>query len=223
MDLIHAKAIIYCRKSTDTEDNQILSIESQIDECLKLARKYAISDYIIVKEMKSAKSPDRPLFKDMVLKFYQKKYDTIICWKLDRLSRNPIDGGQLIWLLQKDFIKHIITSNQIYNAKDNQLSFHMFEILKGFQKNHDILNLFPSEKEKIKLINFMIKKENYSNLNKDNEIDNKERVDYLLGLKQIENNQNLVNEYFNLLPVWRPEKYDTEQNFIKMVLYENHH
>jgi hypothetical protein len=32
---------------------------------------------------------------------------TPICWKLDRLARNPIDGGQIIWRPQRGILEHI--------------------------------------------------------------------------------------------------------------------
>ena len=31
----------------------------------------------------------------------------IVCWKIDRLARNPVDGGQIQWLLQNSVITHI--------------------------------------------------------------------------------------------------------------------
>ena len=33
------------------------------------------------------------------------KVDAILCWKIDRLTRNPVDGGQIQWLLQNNKIK----------------------------------------------------------------------------------------------------------------------
>ncbi|MDD5156177.1 MAG: recombinase family protein, partial [Candidatus Omnitrophica bacterium] len=45
----------------------------------------------------------------------------IICWKLDRLARNPIDGGQISWFLQKNIIQHIRTFERSYLPQDNVL------------------------------------------------------------------------------------------------------
>ena len=98
---------IYCRKSSEAEDRQVLSIESQTSELRKLAKKLNLSIVEVISESRSAKSPGRPLFNQMLKRINQGKADGIICWKLDRLARNPIDGGQIIWMLQQGIIKHI--------------------------------------------------------------------------------------------------------------------
>ncbi|MCD6192639.1 MAG: recombinase family protein [Candidatus Aminicenantes bacterium] len=113
--------IIYCRKSSEAEDRQVLSIESQISELKKLAEKLNLSVVDIFTESQSAKSPGRPLFNEMIKKINQGKAEGIICWKLDRLARNPIDGGQIIWMLQKAIIKHIQTFDRGYYPEDNVL------------------------------------------------------------------------------------------------------
>lgn len=45
------------------------------------------------------------------------KVDGIICWKLDRLSRNPIDGGTLIWAIKQNNLE-IITPSQSFRRDD---------------------------------------------------------------------------------------------------------
>jgi site-specific DNA recombinase len=112
---------VYCRKSTESEDRQVLSLESQLNELKDLARRLNLSVIDTFIESKSAKSPGRPLFDEMIKRINQNKADGIICWKLDRLSRNPIDGGQIIWLLQKNIIKHIQTFDRGYLPEDNVL------------------------------------------------------------------------------------------------------
>ena len=113
--------IIYCRKSTESEDRQVLSIESQINELKTLAERLSLRVVDVVSESKSAKSPGRPVFNEMIKSISQGKADGIICWKLDRLARNPIDGGQIIWMLQKAVIKHIQAYDRSYYPEDNVL------------------------------------------------------------------------------------------------------
>jgi len=113
--------IIYCRKSSEAEDRQVLSIESQITELKKLAERLNLEVVEVLTESQSAKSPGRPIFNEMIKKINQGKADGIICWKLDRLARNPIDGGQIIWILQKGIIKHIQTFDRSYYPEDNVL------------------------------------------------------------------------------------------------------
>jgi len=112
---------IYCRKSSEAEDRQVLSIDSQISELKNLAEKLHLSVIDIFTESQSAKSPGRPVFNNVLKKINQGKAEGIICWKLDRLARNPIDGGQIIWMLQKGIIKHIQTFDRGYYPEDNVL------------------------------------------------------------------------------------------------------
>ena len=93
------KYIAYCRKSTDEPDRQILSIEAQIAEVKEFAQRenLEIVEYII--ESKTAKSPGREEFNRMVKLLESNKAQGIVAWHPDRLARNSVDGGQLIYLL----------------------------------------------------------------------------------------------------------------------------
>ncbi len=115
------KYFIYCRKSTEDEDRQVLSIGSQIRELTALAEKLSLPVADILTESKSAKEPGRPVFNDMIDRIYEKEANGIISWKLDRLARNPVDGGQISWLLQQGIIKHIQTIERSYYPEDNVL------------------------------------------------------------------------------------------------------
>jgi len=95
------KYLIYCRKSTDTEDKQVLSLDSQESELLQLAQAHNLEVSEIYRESMSAKSEGRPIFGKVLSLIKEGKADGIICWKLDRLARNFIDGGKIIDLLQK--------------------------------------------------------------------------------------------------------------------------
>ena len=94
-----AKYFLYARKSTDTEDKQILSISSQLTEVREYARKEQLDIVEVVQEARTAKMPGRPIFDEMIGRIEKGEADGIIAWHPDRLARNSIDGGKIIYLI----------------------------------------------------------------------------------------------------------------------------
>ena len=122
------KYILYCRKSSEDKGKQILSLESQTNEMKKLASNLDLEIVKTYTESKSAKKPEnRPLFTEMIKYIKKHKKDNlgILCWKIDRLSRNPIDSANIQWLLQQDKLKIIQTIDRQYLPSDNVLLFNV--------------------------------------------------------------------------------------------------
>ncbi len=111
--------IIYARKSSESEDRQALSIQSQIIEMQETARRENVHIVKIFQESKSAKAPGRPVFAEMIDFIKKGKAEGILCWKIDRLARNPVDEGILKWMLQNSVIQQIKTFERDYNPEDN--------------------------------------------------------------------------------------------------------
>ena len=101
------KYILYARKSTDEDDRQILSIESQIAELKEFAAKEKLEIAASLCEAKTAKEPGRMKFGEMLARIKSGEADGIIAWHPDRLARNPIDGGQIIYLVDTGKIKSL--------------------------------------------------------------------------------------------------------------------
>lgn len=112
---------LYARKSSESEDRQMASIEDQTAEVNKIAQELGLKIVGVFSESKSAKKPGRKAFNEMLLKIEQGEADGILCWKLNRLARNPIDGGKISWLLQQNIIKHIQCYGRDYKPTDNVL------------------------------------------------------------------------------------------------------
>ncbi len=93
------KFYLYARKSTDEDDKQILSIESQINELREFANKEKIEIVDEFMEAKTAKEPGRPIFSFMLKHIEAGVVDGILAWHPDRLARNSIDGGKIIYLI----------------------------------------------------------------------------------------------------------------------------
>lgn len=90
---------VYCRKSTEDEDHQVLSIQSQMQELQKYAEREKLRVIATKEEAKSAKTPGRPVFNAMLSEIERGRANGILAWHPDRLARNALDGGQIIQLL----------------------------------------------------------------------------------------------------------------------------
>src|ERR1043166_7706759 len=108
---------IYCRKSSEAEDRQVLSIESQTRELEELAAKLNLPVKEVLTESKSAKEPGRPIFSEMIQRLRNGEAAGILCWKLDRLARNPVDGASIIWAIKQQGIK-VVTQSQTFAHED---------------------------------------------------------------------------------------------------------
>jgi site-specific DNA recombinase len=116
------KYFIYARKSSESEDRQMASIDDQINELKKLAGDNNLNVIEILSESKSAKNPGgRIVFNKMLERIHNGEAQGIICWKLNRLARNPVDGGNISWMLQQGTIQHIQTYGRSYYPIDNVL------------------------------------------------------------------------------------------------------
>ena len=93
------KYFIYARKSTDEPEKQILSIEAQITELKEFAEKENLEIAETFIESQMAKEPGRPIFNDMLLKIERGNAEGILAWHPDRLARNSVDGGKIIYLI----------------------------------------------------------------------------------------------------------------------------
>src|SRR3989338_2981459 len=84
-----SECVLYARKSTEEDDKQVMSIEAQLFEI--------IEEFT---EAKSAKKPGRDEFAKMLSAIEtSKKPLGILAWHPDRLARNSVDGGRIIYLV----------------------------------------------------------------------------------------------------------------------------
>lgn len=112
----------YCRKSTKRSDRQVQSIQDQQDEINELIEKKTLNLVGEFQDEMSAKEPNRPGFNALVEALEKGGADGLICWKLNRLARNPVDNGTIKWLLQKGVIKEIVTPFKTYRSEDNVIA-----------------------------------------------------------------------------------------------------
>lgn len=120
------KYFLYARKSSESEDRQVQSIDDQVNRLTKLAQELHLEIIQIFAEAKSAKKPNnRPLFDEMIQRIEAGEGNGILSWQLNRLSRNPIDSGTISWLLQQGTLQSIQTIDRQYLPDDNVLLFNV--------------------------------------------------------------------------------------------------
>src|SRR3989344_4156649 len=95
--MIKPKYFLYARKSTEDDDTQVMSIEAQLFELREFARKENLEILTEFQESKSAKKPGREKFGEMMAKIESLDGVGILAWHPDRLARNSIDGGRIIY------------------------------------------------------------------------------------------------------------------------------
>ena len=78
MNAQNKKFFLYTRKSTDTEDRQVRSIEDQIAELKELAKKENLEIIKIFIEKQTAKEPGRPIFNEMLSQIEKGEADGIL-------------------------------------------------------------------------------------------------------------------------------------------------
>ena len=101
------KYFIYARKSTDSEERQVLSIEAQLAELKEFAAKEKLEIVASLCEAKTAKEPGRTVFGEMLDRIEKGAAQGILAWHPDRLARNSIDGGRIIYLLDTGKLKDL--------------------------------------------------------------------------------------------------------------------
>jgi len=112
---------LYARKSTESEEAQILSIDSQIKEMLALAERDNLEIVEIKKESHSAKEAGaRPVFNELVEGIKVGKYNGILTWAPDRISRNAGDLGRIVDLMDLGVLHEIRTYGQKFSNNPNE-------------------------------------------------------------------------------------------------------
>jgi len=110
---IKMKYVLYARKSSEAEEKQALSIDSQVKEMLQIAERDGLEIVDIRRESHSAKdSGQRPVFKEIVGDIQGGRYNGILVWHPDRLSRNAGDLGSLVDLMDQKLLIEIRTYGQ---------------------------------------------------------------------------------------------------------------
>lgn len=115
------KYVLYARKSTESEERQVLSIDSQVKEMLELAERENLEIVEIRRESHSAKeSGQRPVYKEILEDVRRGRFNGILTWAPDRLSRNAGDLGSIVDLMDQKLLMEIRTYGQHFKNSPNE-------------------------------------------------------------------------------------------------------
>ena len=124
------RVVIYCRVSTESQN-----IDKQLQECREFCKN---RNYTITKEYLdtiSGTKDKRPQLDQLMKNGFQKKFDCVIVWKLDRLGRSLQHLVSIVnqWKIYN--IEFICVTQQFDTTTPNgKLLFHLFGAIAEFER-----------------------------------------------------------------------------------------
>lgn len=121
METAQLKYCLYARKSSESDERQALSIDSQIKEMHDVATQHKLKIVAVKRESHSAKaSGQRPEYNELIDGIKQGKFNAILTWAPDRLSRNAGDLGSIVDLMDSGKLVEIRTPGQSFSNNPNE-------------------------------------------------------------------------------------------------------
>lgn len=120
-EAVKVRYCLYARKSTEQDEVQALSIESQVKEMAALAARDGLEIVTVKRESHSAKETgQRPVFNEMLEEMRAGKFNGILTWAADRISRNAGDLGKVVDLMDAGVLHGIQTFSQRFSNNPNE-------------------------------------------------------------------------------------------------------
>jgi site-specific DNA recombinase len=144
--------ILYIRKSSESEERQVMSLDAQETEMLRLAKRDNLNIVDIIRESHSAKTTgQRPEFNRMIKGIRAGKYDSIITWSPDRISRNAGDLGVIIDLMDAGKLNCVQTYSQLFsNDPNSKFMLMMLGSQAKLENDNKGLSVKRGNREKLK-------------------------------------------------------------------------
>ncbi|MGH7157354.1 MAG: recombinase family protein [Candidatus Saccharimonadales bacterium] len=137
-DFAKPKCFVYLRRSQDREDRQAYSLEKQDQQVRQIITDNNYTSVHLPPEERSARHLGRPIFNDMVERIEKGEARYIAVWQLSRLSRNPIDAGRVIYLLDQGSLLAIHTPTRTYHNTPDDKAFLAIELAFAKKNNDDL-------------------------------------------------------------------------------------
>ncbi len=127
------KTAIYCRVSTEGQEQDGTSLQTQLEACRKHceARKYKVGHEF--SEAWSGLSLERPKLTELRELVRSDKIDAVVVYSLDRFSRDPVHGVILMQELEKHGVRLEAATETVDNSEVGKLVFY----IKGYAAKLD--------------------------------------------------------------------------------------
>ena len=145
---------IYARKSQESDERQVLSLDAQVEDALeRIKNDPELELGEIFRESKSASIPyNRPEFDRLLERAKKGESRAVICWKMNRLARNPIDEGAIkYYLYDKQYFKKVIQVEGATHLPTDNVMLSSIEFAMATQFSRDLkIDVERGQKKKAK-------------------------------------------------------------------------
>ncbi|MGD1039545.1 MAG: recombinase family protein [Dehalococcoidales bacterium] len=114
-------AVIYCRVSTDNQEREGTSLQTQLENCLTYCQSKGYDVSYRFSEAYSGLSLERPELDKLRELVRNEQIDVIVCYSLDRLSRDPGHGVIITQELEKCGVKLETVTEDVDNSELGKL------------------------------------------------------------------------------------------------------
>ena len=121
-------AAIYCRVSTEDQEREGTSLQTQLEACLKYCQDKGYDMAHRFSEAYSGLALERPKLNELREMVRAGTIDIVVCYCLDRLSRDPVHGV----ILLEEFEKHHVVLEAVTETIDSSEVGKLINYIRGF-------------------------------------------------------------------------------------------
>jgi len=127
------KAAIYCRVSTEGQEQDGTSLQTQLEACRGYCKLKGYEVDYKISEAWSGLSLERPKLKELRELIRTEAIDVVVVYSLDRFSRDPVHGVILMQELEKHAVSLEAATETVDNSEVGKLVFY----IKGYAAKLD--------------------------------------------------------------------------------------
>ncbi len=121
-------AAIYCRVSTEDQEKEGTSLQTQLEACLKYCQDKGYDPVYRFSEAYSGLTLERPKLNELRELVRASDIDVIVCYCLDRLSRDPVHGV----ILTEELEKHMVALEAVTESVDGSDLGKLITYVRGY-------------------------------------------------------------------------------------------